>query len=240
MIDHKHTFVSSNLYKDYEICYECGSYHSTAQVDPVTLYCGDYWSNENGRSTLEEQIYNITEELTCGISKVDKIINFVPYGTDSVLEIGCAPGVLLKNLNKCGYKTYGIEPNKKYIPFIENQCVEAVIWDGFFPNNVPFWNHSFNKNIQFDCIIGMDILEHIDDYDVFINGVKNRLSDRGTAIFMVPIICEDGLYRERDMKADEHCWIFTKKFIEPYLKSIFSEVLFDRWVVGHDIIICKK
>lgn len=236
---YKHFFIASELYKDYEICYECGTYHSIAQVDPKLLYEGDYWSHENGRSTLEEQVYNVTETESCGISKVDKVLQFVPKDANKVLEIGCAPGILLKKLSDLKYNAFGIEPNEKYIPFIESQCGRnATVMHGYFPNMVsPDW---FLKSISFDCIIGMDILEHIDNYNVFVRAIYERLSEGGTAIFMVPVICEDGLYRERDMKADEHCWIFTKKFLQPYLENIFSEVIFDRWVVGHDIIVCKK
>ena len=39
---------------------------------------------------------------------------------------------------------------------------------------------------------------------------------------------------------DEHAWIFSKKFLESYLKEIFTEVKFARWIVGHEILILKK
>lgn len=235
---HVHTFIPSELYRDYEVCYECGSYHSIEQVSPVILYEGEYWSHKNGRSTMEEQLYNITETETCGISKIDKILEYVPNNIQSVLELGCFPGLLLKKLSDKGLCAYGIEPNEKYIPFIKEHCGDATILKGYFPN-VKDGGWLYNS-ISFDCIIGIDILEHIDKYEDFIRGAYEKLSDKGVAIFMAPVICEDGQYRERDMKADEHCWIFTKKFLQEYLESFFSEVKFDRWVLGHDIIICKK
>lgn len=233
MTPHQHIFTPSDK-KDYEVCQECGSYHSIAQESPESIYGGDYWNPENGRSTLEEQIGNLIETETCGISKVDKILQFVPE-CKTVLEIACAPGVLLNKLSELGYEAWGVEPNEGYIGFITDQAKKANVVLGYFPQ-------CFKNSVSeiFDCIIGMDIFEHIDDYDTFIKSVRRLLTPGGTAIFMSPIILEDGLYRERDFKPDEHCWIFTKKFLDPYLKGLFSSVLWDRWQDGHELFIVTK
>jgi 2-polyprenyl-3-methyl-5-hydroxy-6-metoxy-1,4-benzoquinol methylase len=94
----------------------------------------------------------------------------------------------------------------------------------------------------YDVIIGSDVMEHIEDYDSFFRTTQRVLVSGGKAIFMSPIILnEDGLYRTRDFEhPDEHCWVHTQKFLEPYLKEMFSEVKFTRWIVGHEMIILTK
>lgn len=237
-MNHQHRFLPATIYKNYEYCLDCGSYHSTAQVDPKVIYeTKEYWGDGTGRSSLEEQMSNITCIDECGISKVDRIMQFVPDSTRNALEIGCAPGALMGKLVQKGIDTWGIEPSVKYIDFICRQAIGAKVLHGMFPKVTSQLSDKF-----FDCIIAMDVFEHIEDYNSFIQEIQRLLEKDGTAIIMSPIILnEDGFLRERDMQhPDEHCWIFTQKFLEPYLKEIFSEVKFGRWICGHEIIILKK
>ena len=58
---------------------------------------------------------------------------------------------------------------------------------------------------------------------------------------MSPIILErDKLIKDSDFLPAEHAWLFTEKFLDPYLKEIFREVKFTRWLTGHEIIILDK
>ncbi len=228
---HEHIFIPSDK-KDYEICTICGSYHSTAQVEPKVIYeDNEYWGDGTGRSTLEQQISNFNCTDDCGISKADRIMQFIPKGRRA-LEIACVPAVILNRLAEIGYETWGIEPSEKYIDFICKQAQTSRIIHGYFPD-------VFDKEVggSFDCIVAIDVMEHTDDYKGFFDAVHRLLIQEGTAVIMSPIILEDGLYRQRDFDhADEHAWIHTQKGLEPYLKSMFSEVEFKRWIVGHELI----
>lgn len=235
-MSHIHTFKNSEI-KDYEVCTECGTYHSIAQVDPKIIYEEqEYWSYDNKRSKIEEQVLNHLCTDDCGISKVDRVLQFVPKG-ESVLEIACAPGALLKKLLDYGYTDiWGIEPSERYITFICNQAPTAKILNGYFPNVTS----EFGEN-YFDCIVALDIFEHVEDYEAFLLEVKRLLKEGATAVIMSPIILKDGLYRKIDFEhPDEHCWIYTENFLETYLKEKFSHVEFRRWICGHEIIIIKK
>jgi len=231
---HEHIFIPSDK-ENYEVCQDCGTYHSLAPGNPVELYeVNEYWTYDEHRSKPEEQVLNLQCTDDCGISKVDRVLQFVPKGK-TALEIGCFPGVLLKKLMERGYDAYGIEPSPRWIEFICRQAPNATIIKGFFPEVL-----APSDDELFDCIVGMDIFEHVSDSDKFMREVHRLLVPGGTAIFMSPIILEDGFMRDRDFKADEHVWIYTKKLLEPYLQSIFSEVKFARWIVAHELVIVKK
>lgn len=230
-----HVFTKSDK-PGYEVCTVCGSYHSINQVSPKELYLDTpYWGDGTGRSTLDQQVSNLTCTDECGISKVDRVLQFLPGQARNVLEIACAPGILLKKLADLRCVTVGIEPSPEYIPYIAQQSPYSQLVCGFFPEVFP-------DNIEnvFDVIYGMDIFEHFDDYDLFMRSVRRLLVPNGVGIFMSPVILEDGFYRERDFVPSEHCYIHTRKFLEPYLLSMFSEVQFKRWIVGHELIIVKK
>jgi len=232
--DHKHVFRESTR-KGYEVCIECGTYHSVAQVEPKVIYEDNaYWGEDSGRSTLDQQISNMTCTDECGISKVDRVMQFVPDGKVA-LEIACAPGIILKTLIERGYEAYGIEPSLNYIEPICKIAPNAKVIHGYFPQVFNQGEHDL-----FDCIIGLDVYEHLDNGDGFIKAIHTLLKDGGTAILMSPIIYEDGLIRSGEFKPDEHAWIYSKKYLEPYLKNIFHEVKFSRWIVSHEIIILTK
>jgi len=232
---HQHSFVKSD--KDgYEVCTDCGTYHSTSPLPAKTLYEDmPYWGDGTGRSTLSQQLSNVTCTDECGISKIDRVMQFVPKRGKNVLEIACAPGELLNRLLDRNFQVFGIEPSERYIDFICKQAPGAYIIQGYFPQVTKT-----NKGDAFDCIIGLDVMEHIDDYESFLNEIHRLLIPGGVGILMSPIIYEDGLCRSTDFIPQEHIWIFTKKFLQPYLESKFSKVEFRRWVIGHEVIIITK
>lgn len=233
-MSHTHTFITSNK-KGYEVCSDCGTYHSVDLKPPSEIY-ENYWGDGTGRSTLEQQCENLSTTDECGISKVDRILQFVPKRCKSVLEIACAPGELLNRLMERNISdVFGIEPCLDYIEFICKKAPDAKVLNGYFPEVTKP-----SPPDVFDCIIGMDVLEHAHDYEAFIDEVHRLLAPNGVAILMSPIIYEDGFIRESEFRPDEHAYIFTKKFLEPYLSEKFSEVKFRRWVVSHEIIIMKK
>jgi len=236
--DHKHVFRESTI-KDYEVCIECGTYHSTAQVEPSLIYETDYWDtgdSATGRSTIEQQSQNFECIDDCGISKSNRIMQFVPDGGKVALEIACAPGNILKRLIEKGYEAWGIEPNSKYLEFICNKAPNSKVIHGYFPQVFNQGEHDL-----YDCIVALDVMEHTDDFKGFFMAVNRLLKDGGTAVAMSPIILTDGLYRKIDFNhPDEHCYIHSQAYLEPYLNSIFGEVKFQRWIVGHEIITMKK
>lgn len=233
---HQHNFTPSLNHKGYEHCIDCGTFHSTSPLTPEEIYENNpYWGEDSGRSTLEQQVSNMTTIDDCGISKVDRVLQFVPDDADAILEIACAPGELLRQLSEMGRTCVGVEPSKKYLEFISNHAPKAGVVIGYYPQ--VFTPQTENV---FDCIIGLDVMEHIEDFDGFIAATYRLLVPGGTAIFMSPIIYEDGLIRSGEFKPDEHIWIFSKKFLEEYFKPIFSGVRFSRWLVSHELVILKK
>lgn len=238
-MNHVHSFIASTEHKGYEVCTDCGSYHSIAQVEPKIIYEDNpYWDKGDGttgRSTLEQQCENFVCIDDCGISKADRIFQFVPEGK-TALEIACAPGVVLNRLSEKGFDAFGIEPSLEYLPFILSKAPKSKVIHGYFPSATSGFHDEY-----FDCIIAIDVMEHCDDDFGFFKEVRRLLNNGGTAVIMSPIILTDGLKRKIDFDhPDQHCWIHSQKFLEPCLKEMFAEVKFSRWICGHEIIICKK
>lgn len=238
---HQHRFVSSTKFDKYEICLDCGTYHSTALLPVDEVYINaDYWDNgdgKTGRSTMEQQQQNFLCTDDCGISKADRILQFVPKRGKNVLEIAASPGVMLQKLLDMNYEVFGIEPRGEYCEYLANYAKGAKVICGYFPEATK----ESNDNI-FDCVIGLDVAEHIDLFEPFFKEIHRILIPGGTAIIMSPILLNpDKFLRAIDMQhPEQHAWIWSEDYLKEYLGSMFSEVKFTRWVVGHEIIILKK
>jgi 2-polyprenyl-3-methyl-5-hydroxy-6-metoxy-1,4-benzoquinol methylase len=238
---HQHTFEKSTQYPNYEVCTECGTFHSTALLPPDDVYVNsNYWDTGDGttgRSTIEQQSENLSCTDDCGISKIDRVLQFVPKRGKNILEIGASPGKLMQRLVDLNWEVFGIEPRQEYCQYLTKLAPEAKVVKGYFPQVTE----SSAPNV-FACVVAMDIAEHIDDHHSFFNEIHRLLIPNGTAIIMSPIIMnQDGFLRQRDMDfPSEHAWIWTERYLDEYLKSIFSSVEFRNWIVGHTIVICKK
>ena len=99
-----------------------GSYRSLEFDLPSNIYFDDYWSAHRNHSTIDEQVANVIEKNELVKSKITNI------DPKCILEIACAPGILLGDL--CHeYETYGIEVDTKY----ENEIKKhAKIFFSFF------------------------------------------------------------------------------------------------------------
>lgn len=180
----------------------------------------------------------------------------------TILEIGCAKGILGKELKSKfpGLTYYGVDFHKPSLDFAKSN-IDFTFWFDF--NKSPlesFDNIAVNFSSKFDYIIFGDVLEHlISPIDVILYFNK-YLSDGGQIIISIPNICHisvlSDLLINRDFKyADEgildrtHLAFFTKKsfvrelvkigFREPRVfyqngwKSRFLSLIFGKWVLDY-------
>ena len=188
-------------------------------------YCNDPYWGVDGKSTLEDQRYNLEQHMNAnGISKVDYALRRC-VGT-KLLEIGCAPGSLLRVARERGFEAVGIEPNRAYVEEIENHSGCQVI-EGEFPVAFPMW--------KFDSIVAMDVLEHVKDPEAFVSAALKLLNPGGRLVLMVPALLEDGLFREQDMHF-EHLHLFS----EGHLREWLNPIEISRWELGHETIVVEK
>ena len=98
----------------------------------------------------------------------------------SILEIGCGTGGNLKMLSTYG-QVSAIEINDlaRKVAIKNNKNI-ADIQPGSAPNNIPF------KNVKFDLICILDVLEHIEDELSTLNALKKILAPNGKIILTVP------------------------------------------------------
>lgn len=95
----------------------------------------------------------------------------LPISGGKVLDIGCYDGYLLSTIN--AEKKVGIDIS----PVPRHSGIEYIQGD--------FLDYDFGEE-RFDRILAMDVLEHIERDDLFLEKLVNLLSEEGIAIMSVP------------------------------------------------------
>lgn len=138
----------------------------------------------------------------------------LPKENHKTLEIGCGPGVMLKQLKEKGIAVKGIDTNEKYVIWARNEL-------GLDANETCGEKLEFPDN-SFDVILSFDVFEHIPDSELHLREVKRVLKKGGHYVLQTPnkitnVMFE--IYKERSLTSYKryHCslhsyWGIRKRF----------------------------
>jgi SAM-dependent methyltransferase len=118
----------------------------------------------------------------------DACVKWVPGG-DTLLEIGFGEGNLLYSLSKRFKKAYGVEVGTSRIgpmtqAFREKGCENVFLSTANVEKSLPFENETF------DCIIWLDVIEHVVDIHAAMDEINRVLKPNGMLITSTPNIAE--------------------------------------------------
>lgn len=126
----------------------------------------------------------------------------------SVLEAGCGWGTNLQALQAIGYQTTGLDVSRKMLERLDRpdlQLIEADLSRGL-PLDPP----------TYDCVLALDVIEHIDDDRHAARELGRLLKPGGKAVFSVPALPE--LYSEFD-EAQGHRRRYTPQSLRACLEG---------------------
>ncbi len=110
---------------------------------------------------------------------IDNLKRILPNKDISGLEIGSGNGWWLKTCKDEGIKCAGIEPEKTYAHYHQEQNLDVHY--GFYPDlKIPGQD-------QYDFIIFNDVFEHIPNIGSLVSNLYKDLKDSGTLIINIPV-----------------------------------------------------
>ncbi len=167
------------------VCKDCWHTQLPVSVDPKIMF--DHYIYVTGTSqTLRDYC--------------DWFANFVTEREDitngHLLDIACNDGTQLDSFRKLGWKTYGVDPAKNLFEIAKDK--------GHMVRNA-YWPISYPK---MDVITAQNVCAHGPDPLAFLQGVKECLSDNGTAYIQTS---QSQMYQrnEFDTTYHEHISFFS-------------------------------
>ena len=180
-----------------KVCTHCWHSQLSVSVDPDKMF-EHYMYISDTTKTLTDYFEWVTGYI---LDKVKQPKN--------VLEIACNSGLLLEMFQKHGVPSYGVDPARNIRELSEKRNLNVY---------VDYWNHEFSNKLKndagdFDLIIGVNVLAHVQDPNDFIQSCINVLSEDGT-LFLQTSQYDMFLNNEFDVIYHEHSSYFTAMSIE--------------------------
>lgn len=175
----------------------------------------EYISHTDSKKSLLDKVYQIVRNYT--LQKKLKLINSLKTEGKSILDIGCGTGDFLVTCKKDGWKTLGIEPNKKAqeISKTKDLVIKKSIEE--------------LSNEKYDVITLWHVLEHVPNLIEYVHTLEKLLKEGGRLIIAVPNFKSyDATYYKQYWAAYDvprHLWHFSQTSISKLFTSVNMQVI---------------
>lgn len=215
------------------ICPESGvvaNKNRFSDVDLDILYGEEYELNVLGK----EEHFFYTQNGPKARSEVffDWIVPYFPENFKSLIEIGCGEGNLLARLaEKFPEKSLnGIDGSFKAVELAADKGLNVQRKLILSDEDLP----------QADVYLLVNVIEHVENLNLFINNLKQSLTEGGRIIFCLPV--QD--YGGYDIFFYEHVWHFTSIHFERVLSNNGLNLIYSdsNHPINHGIglFVCEK
>lgn len=152
----------------------------------------------------------------------EEMLPFLPSTYQRVLEIGCGEGTFAQNLSGASER-WGVEPN----PVSAEKAKGAL--DRVLTGTYDHVCLELPDN-YFDLVICNDVIEHMEDHDLFLDSIKTKMREGGYLVASIPniryirvlfelLFKKDWRYRSHGTMDKSHLRFFTKKSLLRTLKE---------------------
>ena len=124
------------------------------------------WWNKRGPYKL---IHNLTPLRLNYLENITKIENA------KILDIGCGGGLISEPMARLGGKVTGIDASERNIKIASLHSKESKLKINYI-NSSP---EQLKEKEKFDIILNLEVVEHVDNLDLYLESCKNLLKKNG-------------------------------------------------------------
>ena len=182
---------------------------------------------------------------TFNIKRKEKILNGI-----KILDIGCGGGLLSEPMARLGADVVGIDASNKNVNVAKLHAKKNDLKIKYFCTSPE----NFKTDIKFDVILNMEIIEHVDDVNLFLKSSSKLLKKNGIMFiatlnktlksYLFAIVGAE--YVLRWLPIGTHEW---EKFVKPEqliditktcnlnlddLKGLKFNLISDEWKISND------
>ncbi|PBO85643.1 MAG: hypothetical protein COA77_03445 [Thaumarchaeota archaeon] len=183
-----------------------------------SIYSNEFWDEQ-------KEIYgNIDNEFTDIISK-SKQRDFISQfkfcksffqNRKKILEIGSGTGHTIFWLDQKGFHVTGIEPDLQNVISINPKLKNSKI--------IHCYIDDFTKDEKYEIIWMSHVFEHLAEPDIFLENIKNKISEDGVFFLEVPN-CDHSPTLKDSIFGSPHVYHFTSKTIIDLCKKHNFEII---------------
>ena len=100
----------------------------------------------------------------------DKILSGI-----KILDIGCGGGLLSEPMSRLGAEVFGMDASEKNIEVAKLHAKKSGLNIEYFCSSPE----KFKTDLKFDVILNMEIVEHVEDVDFFLESCSKLLKENG-------------------------------------------------------------
>ena len=126
----------------------------------------------------------------------------------SICDLACGHGELIKKLAEDGHEVFGVDCNPQRVQFLNDEDIAAQCTD----------IEAFTAAKKFDCVIMLQILEHVQNVVQVVDKVHSLLRPGGSVFAAVPL--------GKNCDCAEH----VRHFTENRLANLFTD---DCWIIDN-------
>ena len=101
-----------------------------------------------------------------------------PLNGIKILDVGCGGGLLSEPLSRLGADVTGIDASERNVEVAKIHAKKMNLKINYFCASPE----KLNNSIKFDVILNMEIVEHVDDIQLFLKSCTNLLKKKGIKI----------------------------------------------------------
>ncbi len=146
------------------------------EIEKFSKIAEEWWDPDGQFKPLHNfnpiRISYIKENIikTFGLKEKDKILSGV-----KILDIGCGGGLLSEPMSRLGAEVYGIDASKKNIEIAKIHAEKSGLNIKYFCSSPE----KFKKDLKFDVILNMEIVEHVENVVFFLESCSKLLKRDG-------------------------------------------------------------
>lgn len=201
-------------------------FKSTSPQKALELYTDGSYLNQNPTWGVEDSAWKATQIKNILINNA-----ILP---SSVCEVGCGAGEILRQLSL-------FFPTTQFAGYEVSPQAFALCQQRVSPQLQFFLKNLCDEDVLFDCLLCIDVFEHVEDYFGFIRSLKNKAEYK---IFYIPLDVSVLSVLRSSMMARRldvgHLHYFSKETALATLQDCGYEIIESRFTTPFNDIPAKK
>ena len=149
---------------------------NNSEIEKFSKIADDWWKSDGKFKPLHKFNPLRIQYIRNTIEKHFSIKNDnLPFKGLNILDVGCGGGLLSEPVARLGANVVGIDASKKNINIAKAHLIKSKL-------NINYLNHSpdtLKITKKFDVVLSMEIVEHVEDLDLYIKQTSSFLKKNG-------------------------------------------------------------